>query len=113
MALSPDGTTIVYQGIRDGKSQLFRRRLSEGTSTQIDGTAQHCGPFFSPDGQWLGFHNGTVLKKMPAAGGQAVTIAQLSSIAGASWGEDGFIVVGTMQETGLFSVHRRADRRCL
>ncbi len=104
MALSPDGTTIVYQGIRDGRSQLFRRRLSEGTSTPIDGTAQHFGPFFSPDGQWLGFHNGTVLKKMPAAGGQAVTIAQLPSIAGASWGEDGFIVVGTMQETGLFRV---------
>ena len=104
IAITPDGTTVVYPGSQGGRNQLYRRRLAEAESSPIDGTRDGFVPFFSPDGQWLGFFDGRTLMKVPAGGGRPSAIAEFQSVAGASWGDDGFIVVGTRQETGLFRV---------
>jgi serine/threonine protein kinase len=55
-AVSPDGRKIVYatQTLR-GVSQLYLRDLEEIESTPISGTEGGYNPFFSPDGQWIGF----------------------------------------------------------
>src|SRR5439155_9506833 len=50
------------------------------------------GPFFSPDGQWLGFFAGGTLKKIAVTGGAPVTIADAPTARGGSWAEDGTIV---------------------
>ena len=54
------------------------------------------GPFFSPDGQWIGFFTNRdyALKKVALAGGAAVTLAQTPGAASASWGADDTIVFG-------------------
>jgi eukaryotic-like serine/threonine-protein kinase len=105
IAFTPDGTTVVYPGLQEhGGYQLYRRGLAEAQSSPIDGTQDGLMPFFSPDGQWLGFFDGRTLKKVPAGGGRPSAIAEFQSVAGASWGDDGFIVVGTRQESGLFRV---------
>jgi Tol biopolymer transport system component len=46
LALSPDGTHVVYVG--NGGTQLFVRALDALEPT----ASARCGPFISPDGQW-------------------------------------------------------------
>ena len=58
----------------------------------IPGTEGGSRPFFSPDGEWLGFSEAGSLKKVDLRGGGAVTIARISG--DASWGRDGQILVG-------------------
>ena len=60
------------------------------------GTDGGTNPFFSPDGAWIGFLAGDKVKKVAAEGGSAVTIGDRpSGSAGASWGEDGNIIIGS------------------
>jgi serine/threonine-protein kinase len=40
----------------------------------LPGTEGGFSPFFSPDGQWLGFFSGNKLMKIPSRGGAPVTI---------------------------------------
>jgi WD40-like Beta Propeller Repeat len=53
-----------------------------------DGAAN---PFFSPDGQWLGFFAEGKLKKVSATGGAVVTLGDAANPRGASWGSQGTI----------------------
>jgi eukaryotic-like serine/threonine-protein kinase len=54
-ALSPDGRTVVFTGVRGAVTQLYRRPLDELAATPMAGTEGARGPFFSPDGRWVGF----------------------------------------------------------
>jgi hypothetical protein len=65
----------------------------------IPGTENGRFPAFSPDGQWLAFFGGTAapfeLKKVPIAGGAALTLAGgIRTAVPMSWGEDGNILMG-------------------
>jgi serine/threonine protein kinase len=55
VALAPDGKTVVNMVNRDGKPQLWRRRLDEPEAQRIAGAEEARHAFFSPDGQGLGF----------------------------------------------------------
>jgi eukaryotic-like serine/threonine-protein kinase len=91
LALSPDGRVLVYAARRNGVAQLYRRPLDQFSSTPIAGTNGAAMPFFSPDGQWIGFFAGGAMKKVPAGGGEAITVTS-SAVAEASWGADDGIV---------------------
>jgi serine/threonine-protein kinase len=70
-------------------------------------------PFFSPNGEWVGFF-GTCLMKVPAVGGTPVTIVTTSDRpAGGTWRADGTIVFAT--SGGLYQVSEDggAPRRLL
>jgi serine/threonine protein kinase/Tol biopolymer transport system component len=92
IALSPDGRTLVYAvgGTRPG---LERRQLSELSAEAVRGTEGGTRPFFSPDGEWIGFFADGKLKKVPVAGGQPLIISDASPNALGTWGDDGTIVV--------------------
>jgi serine/threonine-protein kinase len=96
LALSPDGRTLVYRARgRDGVFRLFRRALDEFDAVPIGDPDAQEAPFFSPDGQWIGFAVGTTLKKVPTLGGPSQTIAELPSVArGAHWAADDTIALG-------------------
>ena len=98
LALSPDGQTLVYRTSRDGGShQLFRRPLDQFSATPIPGTENNgSDPFFSADGQWVGFVGlGPVLQKVALSGGPPQTLLNLSAnIRGVDWGTDDMIVFG-------------------
>jgi serine/threonine protein kinase len=91
-SLSPDGTRIVYlrQGA-GGVPMLATRLLEEPESHILPGTENASEPFFSPDGQWIGFGANGRLEKISIRGGSPVTLATAPSLFGASWGNDGFI----------------------
>ena len=102
VAVSPDGTRIVYSTA----SGVFLRSLSDLDSRTIAGTTvQSVLPFFSSDGQWVGFYSGTdrALKKIAVTGGAAVTICTLDTPPlSATW--EGDRIVFAMQARGIMRV---------
>lgn len=104
-AISPDGSLIVFVGRRDGKYQLFERPLARSQATAIPGTEGGYGPFFSPDGKWLGFYAGGLLRKIQLGGGsQSIIGGPADDAVGASWGEDGAVVFTRRVFEGLYRV---------
>jgi len=89
LAIAPDGSHFVYVAT-DGT--LYDRNLDQLESRPLpaNGTA----PFFSPDGEWVGYADGAALKKVAPGGGPPLEIASVSAglFRGGSWGEDGTIV---------------------
>src|SRR6185369_7004919 len=55
LAISPDGAKVVYQGITSKGTHLYLRNLSAAESSLLPGTEGGSAPFFSPDGESLGF----------------------------------------------------------
>ncbi len=91
VAVSPDGTHVVYAATRGGTQQLYLRAMDSLEARPIPGTEGAVNPFFSPDGQWLGFFAGGKLKKVLASGGAAQTLGDAGLPNGASWGSQGMI----------------------
>jgi len=106
IALSPDGRLLVFSA-RDGdRQQLYLRPLDRAAATAIDGTAGGDSPFFSPDGNWIGFWAGGKLRKVVVKGGPVVEICAVPEehgLLGASWGSDEAIVFATVRG-GLWEV---------
>ena len=92
--LSPDGRTLVFAARETPRepSHLFVRKLDQLTATRLAGTDDARGPFFSPDGQWVAFFAEGKLKRVPIAGGTAITIADAPAGRGGSWDKNGLIV---------------------
>ncbi len=95
-ALSPDGSRLAYVGIgASGAVQLWVRDRDELTPHALAGTDGADGPFFSPDGRWIGYFAYGSLYKIPAEGGTAIPLADSSSsnlIPSGTWLPDGRIL---------------------
>jgi eukaryotic-like serine/threonine-protein kinase len=91
VALSPDGTHLAYAATQGATQQLYLRAMDSLEAKPISGTAGASSPFFSPDGQWLGFFAGQELKKVSVSGGAALTLGNAVYSYGGSWGSQGMI----------------------
>jgi len=91
VTLSPNGTQLAYVAIQDGTQQLYLRAMDSLEAKPIPGTDGAINPFFSSDGQWLGFFAGGKLKKVSVSGGAALTLGDVAQPNGASWGSQGLI----------------------
>ena len=91
--LSPDGTRLALVAAgSDQKRRIYVRSLDQLQATALSGTENAYDPFFSPDGQWIGFFADAKLKKISVQGGAAVTLCDAADDRGGDWGEDGTIV---------------------
>jgi serine/threonine-protein kinase len=91
--ISPDGTRLVYVAEAGGRTNLFLRPLADTSSTMLPGTEGATEPFFSPDGDWIGFFADGRLAKVPRSGGVPIAIASMQPTPeGVSWGSDGTIL---------------------
>jgi Tol biopolymer transport system component len=105
--LSPDGTKIIYVGEGETERSMSVRSLDQLKGTPIVSGASAdvpYHPFFSPDGQWVGFVTPTELKKVPITGGTPIKLSKVNRSRGASWGPDGTIVISPERGSGLFTV---------
>jgi serine/threonine-protein kinase len=105
-AFSPDGDAIAVAAARqDDTPEIFERALGSLELRRIDGTAGGAQPGFSPDGRWLAFFADRKLKRVPRTGGAPEVVAEIGgNLRGASWGEDGTIVLAPHQTSGLVRV---------
>ena len=103
IAISPDGRQLVYATSGDSK-QLYLRAMNWLKPTLIPGTEGARVPFFSPDGQWVGFFAEGKLKKVPLAGGATLTVCDAEVGYGASWGTDNAIIFAPTYTAGLLRV---------
>ena len=107
LALSPDGSHLAYVATTiqpGGTQQIYLRAMESLESRPIPGTEGAATPFFSPDGQWLGFFADGKLKKVSVGGGSAVTVADGTYPGGASWSSQGIIAFSPAVTSALRQV---------
>ncbi len=95
VALTPDGSAIIYSDSVGGTRQLWIKRRGVGEPTPIPGTVEGRGPFVSPDGRTIAFSSGNRLLRIPLDGGSPRLISDSASTDiqwPGAWLDDGTIV---------------------
>jgi len=105
IVFSPDGSKLVFRARQTGAPRLYIRDLGRPEATPIAGTEGGTNPFFSPDGEWIGFFTNRELKKVSLAGGPPVTVAAVPPVTqGGTWAPDGSILFAWTINSGLSRV---------
>ncbi len=91
VAISPTGTHVAYLA----NDRIYLRALDEFEAQPLAGTEGSVPrtPFFSPDGQWIGFFSMSerAVKKVALSGGAPVTLARgATAPSGGSWGVESY-----------------------
>ena len=102
MTISANGDVIAFQAQKGagGSRQLHVLRLDQLQAVALPGTDDAVGPFFSPDGLWIGFFADGQLKKIAVTGGAAQTLAPAPDTRGGAWSEDDTIVFSPDKTSG-------------
>ena len=103
IAISRDGRHIAYVTRQSSGNLIYLRRREDVDGRPVAGTEGGNAPFFSADGQWLGFASGGFIRKVPMDGGSPQSIAAAANVLKATWSEDGWIVF-QQWSGGLFKV---------
>jgi len=105
VALSPDGTSLVYVASQEGQRRLFVRKMDELDHRPIPGTENARYPFFSPDGESVAFFAFRQLKKVSLKNGDVQPVCVVLPVSlGGAWGPDGFIYFTLKPISGLVKV---------
>jgi len=104
LAVSPDGQHVVYAGRADKSTRLYVRDITDPTVRPIRGSEGAYAPFFSPDGDWVGFFAGQRLFRVRVDGSELEPLAEASIAYGGSWNRDGRIAVVTNDGTKFGTV---------
>jgi eukaryotic-like serine/threonine-protein kinase len=98
-ALSPDGASLVFRQPLTGPGQLYIKRRDEVLARPLAGTEGGSGPFFSPDGAWIGFFASGQMRKVPSTGGASLKLAESvdPTYNHGAWLTDGSIVYYDLQ----------------
>ena len=93
IALSPDGSMLVYRDATPGRG-LWLKRRNVLQPTPLPGTDRASNPAFSPDGNWIAFVADGKLRKVGVGGGAVSIVADsaASGFGGLAWLEDGTII---------------------
>ena len=103
--LSPDGSKLTYVVVRNGRSQLMLRSFDRLDAVALPGTEDAATPFFSPDGEWIGFMAQEKLKKIAIAGGPPLVVSIVPPVTrGASWASDGTIYLAPSFSDPIFKI---------
>jgi Tol biopolymer transport system component len=105
LALSPLGDAMAFTSIGVQGFRMYIRRFGEISARQFgDGNVAGRNLTFSPDGKWLAFTEGNVLKKVPVDGGPVTVVGNTGSAVpyGLSWSDGDSIYVGGF--SGMWAV---------
>jgi eukaryotic-like serine/threonine-protein kinase len=102
IAISPNGDHLAYVTPQGNSTVLAIRSLAGDSGATLPGTEGAYHPFYSPDGAWIAFFTGNLLRKVSAAGGAPITLATVDRIAGATWPTADRILVA---ENAGFDLH--------
>ena len=110
VVISPDGKRVVYVAQHDDTTQLYVRPLDEFEARPIPGTeGAKAFPFFSPDGESVGFSAAGKLKKVSLRGEAPRTLCEVGSLwTGGGWNSQGTIIFAARGERGPGGLYRVA-----
>ena len=106
VSLSRDGSMLVYVSVLEDTRHLYLRPMDQFDAKLIPGTAGGTAPFFSPDGNWIGFFADGKLKKVSVKGGMPQIICDARSFGGC-WGQDDTIVFSDQWKEILMRLRKR------
>lgn len=104
LALSPDGTRLVFRATSNGKQMLWVRPLNSLQAQPIPGTEDGDFPFWSPDGKSIGFFAGGKLKRLDFANASIQTLSGVLEPRGGAWSPDGTIVFAPAVNSPLMKI---------
>jgi serine/threonine-protein kinase len=110
MALSVDGRRLAYVASEEDELAIFVRDLAGFDATRVTGTDGASYPFFSPDGEWLGFFARGSLHKIPVTGGAPRRLCDANPTRGGAWSPNGFIYFSE-NGGGLFRISEAGGER--
>jgi Tol biopolymer transport system component len=104
-SVSPDGSKVAFVAYdATGHSQLWLRDFDSPTAQPLSGTEVAWAPFWSPDSRFIAFTADSSLKKVPATGGPAETIAASPADYGGTWNRDGVILFSSGPGSAILRV---------
>ena len=103
-AFSPDGKRVAFIASRGGKTSLWVRSLDKMEAIELAGTGGAFFPFWSPDGNFIGFFANGKLERVDANGGPPVTICEAPNGRGATWGAADVILFAPQVGSSIFRV---------
>ena len=98
VAIAPTGDRVAFTA----GGGFWLRPLDQMDATLVSGSEGARNPFFSADGQRLGFYAANQLKRVSVSGGAPVTLGAAENPWGATWGADDTILFG--QSDGIWRV---------
>jgi serine/threonine-protein kinase len=105
ISISPDASRVAFVGEKDDRIHLFVRSLDAYDAFPVRSSDGARDPFFSPDGEWVGFFAGGQMRRVHLASGSSSSIADASlQSRGASWGGDNRIIFAQDGAKGIFVV---------
>ena len=105
IAVSPDGSMIGFTSVGLSGFRMYVRRINELGAREIgDASVAGRNLTFSPDGRWLAFTEGNVLKKIAVDGGPVINVGATGGAVpyGITWSPSDTIYVGSF--TGMWKV---------
>jgi Tol biopolymer transport system component/tRNA A-37 threonylcarbamoyl transferase component Bud32 len=96
LAISPDGSRIAYVADEDGRRVLYVREMNSLEPRALAGADEARHPFFSPDGESVGYFADGALQRVPVSGGLPLRICDVPGVSmGGTWAPDHTIVFAT------------------
>ncbi len=108
VVLSPDGKKIAFVAQEtEATNRIYVRSLADKDAKPVPGTENATYPFWSPDGESLGFFSGGSLRRVSLNGGPVLEICKTPRPRGGSWGAD-IILIAPDVVGGVFRVSPNA-----
>ena len=103
--MSPDGRTLAFWATdSSGNTRLWLRPMGSLDARPIPGTEKAFCAIWSPDHQNLAFVSDGKLRRVPAAGGAVVTLADVGDREDGSWGSAGVILLEGGQRDSVIAI---------
>jgi hypothetical protein len=102
--LSPDGRTLAFIANVGGPNQVWVQPMDALEARALAGTDGATYPFWSPDGDSLGFFARGTLKRIAIAGGPPLTLCDAVDGRGGTWNRDGVILFSAGPESPILRV---------
>ncbi|HZP61990.1 MAG TPA: protein kinase [Terriglobales bacterium] len=104
VVLSPDGKRVAFVAQDEqGIDHLYVRSLADKDAKLVPGTDNASYPFWSADGESLGFSSDGRLRRIALSGGPVLSICSITRFRGATWGAPGIIFAPDVTN-GIFRV---------
>ncbi len=103
LAISNDGTMLAFVSPEENSAlpMIYIQHIGSDRITLLPGTEGASYPFWSPDGNFLGFFANEKLQKIAVSGGAPQVLAPALAGRGGSWGSKGVIIFSENAQSSI------------